>query len=148
MLIWMRPAEYKPEDYLNPTVEGMFAEFNENYQNLVQGVNRGGPSLGRLDESGWTRYRPDLARENTQLIDVCGLQALIDSGVFTKANIVDLTDADMSLTEPFFEDAGFSKGLGYNIFCTGNVSGVDGRLYIQGIHDKRGNNGGRKNPYL
>src|SRR5688572_16519776 len=44
MLIWMRPAEYKPQDYLNPTVDGMFSGFNENYQNLVQGVNRGGPS--------------------------------------------------------------------------------------------------------
>ena len=27
----------------------------------------------------------------------------------------------------------------------GNVAGVDGRIYVQGIHHKRGNNGGRKN---
>jgi len=141
MLIWMRPAEYKPKDYLNPTVGGVFSGFNPHYLALVQG----GIALGNLDQSGWSRYSPDLERENVQLIDVCGLQALIDSGIFTKTNIVDLTDDDIRLTDPFFEDAGYSKGLGYNIFCMGNVAGVDGRIYVQGIHDKRGNNGGRKN---
>jgi hypothetical protein len=140
MLIFMRPSEYKPKDYLNPTVGGVFSEFNENYSNLVQ--RRFG--LGQLDRSGWSRYAPDLDRENTQLIDVCGLQALIDSGAFTKTSIAALTDADMARSDPFFQDAGFSRGLGYNLFCDGNVAGVDGRIYQFGIHDKGGNNGGRK----
>jgi hypothetical protein len=76
LLIWMRPSEYKPRAYLNPTVNGVFSGFNQTYIKLVQG----GFGLGMLDESGWSRYAPDLDRENVQLIDVCGLQALIDAG--------------------------------------------------------------------
>jgi hypothetical protein len=140
MLIWMRPSEYKPSHYLNPTVGAAFSGFNETYIRLVQG----GFSLGQLDESGWSRYAPDLERENAQLIDVCGLQALIDRGTFTKTSIADLTDEDIRRTDPFFKDAGFSRGLGYNLFCDGHVAGVDGRLYGIGGHDKGGNNGIRK----
>jgi hypothetical protein len=140
MIIWMRPSEYKPKDYLNPTVGGVFSGFNPKYLELVQG----GFSLGMLDRSGWSRYAPDLDRENAQLVDVCGLQALIDAGGFTKTNIADLTDGDISPTDPFFQDAGFSRGLSYNLFCMGQETGADGRLYVFGLHDKGGNNGGRK----
>jgi galactose oxidase-like protein len=140
MLILMRPSEFKPKDYLNPTVGGIFSGFNPKYVERVQG----GFGLGQLDRSGWSRYAPDLDRENAQLIDVCGLQALIDAGMFTKKQIADLTDADFSLSGPFFQDAGFSKGLSYNLFCMGQEAGSDGRLYIFGFHDKGGNNGGRK----
>lgn len=140
MIILMRPSEYKPKDYLNPTVGGVFSGFNQMYLELVQaGVN-----LTQLDESGWSPYAPDLDRENTQIIDVCGLQSRIDTGVFTKENIADLTNADMALTDPYFENAGFSKGLSYNLFCSGVTAGADGRLYDFSFHDKRGNNGGRK----
>lgn len=31
MLIWMRPGEYKPRDYLNPTVSAVFPGFNPTY---------------------------------------------------------------------------------------------------------------------
>jgi hypothetical protein len=140
MLIWMRPSEYKPSFYLNPTQGGAFSGFNETYIDLVQG----GFGLGQLDESGWSRYAPDIERENTQLIDVCGLQALIDRGTFTKRNIADLTSEDIRRTDRFFEDAGFSRGLGSNLFCAGHVAGVDGRIYVIGGHDKGGNNGIRK----
>lgn len=140
MLIWMRPSEYKPQHYLNPTLGGVFSGFNLKYLELVQGLF----ALGPLDRSGWSRHSLDLARENAQLIDVCGLQELIDSGVFQKTQIAQLTDADISLTSPFFQDAGFSLGLNYNIFCAGNVAGADGRIYVSGMHDKGGNNGGRK----
>jgi hypothetical protein len=140
MLIWMRPSEYTPSAYLNPTVNGVFSGFNQTYIKLVQG----GFGLGMLDESGWSRYAPDLERENVQLIDVCGLQALIDAGRFTKTSIAALTHEDMARTDPFFKDASFSRGLGYNLFCMGHVAGVDGRIYVVGIHDKGGNNGGRK----
>src|SRR3989454_4269291 len=140
MIIWMRPSEYKPKDYLNPTVGGVFSGFNLKYLELVQG----GFNLGMLDRSGWSRYAPDLERENAQVVDVCGLQALIDSDTFTKTNVADLTDADISPTDQFFQDAGFSRGLSYNLFCMGQETGVDGRLYVFGLHDKGGNNGGRK----
>ena len=140
MLIAMRPSEYKPKDYLNPTVGGVFSGFNPKYLELVQG----GFNLGQLDRSGWSRNAPDLDSESTQLIDVCGLQALIDAGTFTKTSIALLTDADISPTNPFFKDAGFSRGLSYNIFCMGQEAGIDGRLYVFGFHDKGGNNGGRK----
>jgi hypothetical protein len=140
MLIWMRPSEHKPSAHLNPTVGGVFSGFNETYIETVQG----GFGLGMLDESGWSRYSPDIERENAQLIDVCGLQNLIDAEKFTKTSIAELTDADMALSEPFFKNAGFSRGLAYNLFCAGNVAGVDGRIYVIGGHDKGGNNGIRK----
>jgi hypothetical protein len=140
MLIFMRPSEFKPKDYLNPTVGGVFSGFNEKYIERVQG----GFGLGQLDRSGWSRYAPDLDRENTQLIDVCGLQALIDKGEFTKTQVADLTADDISKTDKFFQDAGFSRGLSYNIFCPGHEAGSDGRIYVLGTHDKGGNNGGRK----
>ncbi|KVZ41826.1 hypothetical protein WL17_10230 [Burkholderia ubonensis] len=141
MLIWMRPAEYKPKNYLNPPAAGGgFPGFNQKYIALVQG----GFPLGELDESGWSRYSADLERENVQVVDVCGLQSLIDTGTFTRTSIADLTSSDISLTDRFFSDAGFSHGLGYNVFCDGSVAGTDGRIYVFGLHDKGGNNGGRK----
>ena len=140
MVIWMRPAEYKPRNYLSPTVGGVFSGFNPKYLERVQG----GFGLGQLDRSGWSRYAPDLDRENAQLIDVCGLQAAIDSEKFTKASIAALADADIALTDPFFQDAGYSRGLSYNLFCMGQEAGTDGRIYVFGFHDKGGNNGGRK----
>jgi hypothetical protein len=119
----------------------VFSGFNEKYLKLVQG----GFGLGQLDRSGWSRHAPDLDRENAQIIDVCGLQALIDKGtVFTKTSIAELTDGDMALSSPFFKDAGFSRGLSYNLFCMGQVAGVDGSITVFGFHDKGGNNGGRK----
>ena len=51
MIIWMRPSEYKPKDYLNPTVGGVFSGFNPKYLERVQG----GFGLGQLDRSGWSR---------------------------------------------------------------------------------------------
>jgi len=140
MIIWMRPSEFKPKDYLNPTLGGVFSGFNPKYLELVQG----GFGLGQLDRSGWSRHAPDLDKENAQIIDVCGLQALIDKGEFKKTSIADLTDGDMALSSPFFKDAGFSRGLSYNLFCMGQVAGVDGRITVFGFHDKGGNNGGRK----
>ena len=38
-----------------------------------------------------------------------------DAGKFTKTSIAALTDADMALSDPFFKNAGFSKGLAYNL---------------------------------
>ncbi len=84
MLIWMRPSEYRPVDYVLPTnASGVFSGFNPIYLDLVQG----GFGLGQLDRSGWSRYPPDLQRENAQLIDVCGLTDLIETGVFDKDSI-------------------------------------------------------------
>ena len=140
MIIWMRPSEYKPKDYLNPTAGGVFSGFKPKYLERVQG----GFGLGQLDRSGWSRYASDLDRENVQVIDVCKLQALIDAGTFTKTRIQDLTDADISPTDSSFQDAGYSKGLSYNLFCMGQEALGDGRLYVFGLHDKGGNNGGRK----
>ncbi len=84
MLIWMRPSEYRPVDYVLPTnASGVFSGFNPIYIDVVQD----GFPLGQLDRSGWSRYAPDMQRENTQLIDVCGLQELINTGVFDKDSI-------------------------------------------------------------
>lgn len=141
LLMWMRPSEYKPSDYLNPTQpDGGFPGFSQKYLDRIQGTSR----LTQLDESGWSRWAPDRDRENTQLVDVCALQAQIDAGLYTKENIVDLTDADFALNDAFFTNAGFSRGLGYNLFCNGHVQGADGLHYQIGGHDKRGNNGIKK----
>src|SRR5213075_2331187 len=90
MLVWMRPAEYKPKHYLSAPIPGsnVFPGFNQKYIDLVQG----GFPLGQLDESGWSRYSADLERENVQLLDVCGLQSQINTGMFTKTAIADLTN--------------------------------------------------------
>jgi len=142
LLVWMRPSEFKPIDYVHREVnETTLAPiFREDYLRRVQG----GFPLGQLDESGWSRYAPDMERENAQIIDVCGLSSLIAQGGFTKEDIASLTFEDMTLTDPFFHNAGFSRGLGYNLFCDGGVQGTDGRIYVVGLHDKGGNNGGRK----
>ncbi len=50
----------------------------------------------------------------------------------------------MAMTDPYFKNAGSSRGLFYNLFCNGGAAGVDGRIYSIGLHDKGGNNGGRK----
>jgi hypothetical protein len=144
MLIMMRPTEYTPSDYLNDTDPSLdppeFPGFDQEYIDRVQG----GFGLGQLDESGWSRYARDRDRENTQLIDVCGLQEQIDQGIFTKTSFEDMDDDYMALTDPFFEDAGYSQGLVYNLFCAGNVAGADGQIYVTGGHDKGGNNGIKK----
>jgi hypothetical protein len=155
LLMWMRPSEYKPSDFIEPLPPGMGfpglgTGFRDSYLDFVQAryfdpnTPKRGYNLSMLDESGWSRHASDLGRENTQLVDVCGLMALIDTGVFTKHGIADLDAADMSLTDPYFTDAGHSRGLGQNLFCAGNVSGIDGRVIVIGGHNMAGNNGLRK----
>src|SRR5947207_15846516 len=110
MASWIGPSEYKPQVYLNSSLGGVLSGFNPKYLEPVQG----GFGLTQLDRSGWSRYAPDLERENAQLMHVCGLQESIDSETFTKANTATPTDADSALTHPFSQDAGSPRQRCYN----------------------------------
>ncbi len=104
----------------------------------------GGFTLSRnLEEAHATRFRPHhLRMENTILADLD--RALRTHPASPKFAVRDLTKQDAAVNRAAFRSAGFSRNLGYNLFCGGQVSLTDGRqAYIAG-HDKGGNNGIRK----
>lgn len=104
----------------------------------------GGFTLSRnLEEAHATRFTHlHLRMENTILADLPG--ALRTHPASPKFVVRDLTKQDAAVNHAHFHSAGFSRKLGYNLFCAGNVSLTDGRLLFIGGHDKGGNNGIRK----
>jgi len=105
LLMWMQPSKYWPRDYITPSMfsEG-FPGFNPAFKTLVMGSF----NLSRLDESGWLLHGLDNLHENMQLVDVCSLQMLIDTGHFDDVcDIQLLNDDNMSATDPYFCDAGY-----------------------------------------
>ncbi len=134
LCFWMRPAEWRGTDLVNP-VQPM-GELRLEFQSLVYGGFRFSRTL---EESVRTRILDDLSLENTLCADIP--HAFANTG---KYNIADLTEADFALNAWAFHDAGHSRGLSYNLFCAGNVMLADGRLAVIGGHDKAGNHGIRK----
>ncbi len=107
----------------------------------------GGFTLSRnLEEAHATRFTHlHLRMENTILADLSDLgRAFRTHPASPKFAVRDLKKQDAALNHAEFSSAGFSRNLGYNLFCAGNVSLTDGRLLFIGGHDKGGNNGLRK----
>lgn len=134
LCFWMRPSEWRGTDLVDPVPP--MGELRATFRELVYG----GYNFSRtLEESVRTRILDDLSFENTLCADIPG--ALVDSG---KHHVEDLTVDDFRANASAFHDAGHSRGLNYNLFCSGNVMLADGRIAVIGGHDKSGNHGIRK----
>ena len=116
--------------------------FNEtlraSFKNLVNGgfLIQQGPT-----QSIPTRILSDLKRENTQLFDLSHPDAFKNDD---KHDVAIHTENDHLLNAVAFEDAGFSHGLNYNIYCSGHAMLADGRMFIAGGHDMAQANGIKK----
>jgi hypothetical protein len=137
LLFGMRPAEYRGTDLVDPTT-GPIGTLRQTFEDLVYG---GFGFSNTLDASVQTRINSDIALDNVQLFDLSHVDAFRNNGVY---DVSLLTPADFALNAAAFTNAGASRGLHYNIFCSGNVSLADGRVLFIGGHDKGGNNGLRK----
>ncbi len=137
LYLWMKPAEYRGTDLVDPAI-GALGELKPTFAKLVYG---GFGFSNTLDGSVRTRIKADIARENCLGLDLENPDAFANNGKF---RVEDLNEEDFALNAAAFLDNGSSKGLNYNIFCSGNVALADGRLLIAGGHDKSGNNGIRK----
>ena len=137
LYLWMKPAEYRGTDLVDPAI-GPLGELKPTFAKLVYG---GFGFSSTLDGSVRSRIKADIARENSLGLDLENPDAFANNGKF---RVEDLNEEDFALNATAFSDNGSSKGLNYNIFCSGNVALADGRLLIAGGHDKSGNNGIRK----
>jgi hypothetical protein len=131
---WMRPSEYAGTDLVDPD-KGPVGALRSEFARVVYG---GFSFSGVLDASSKSRIKADIPRENTQCVDLTDKAALTETG---KYDVRALTPEDFELNASAFHDAGFSRGLSYNAFCSGNVTLADGRIAAPGGHDKLGNAG-------
>jgi hypothetical protein len=140
---WMRPAEYRGSDLVDSTLidpstpSPLSAALKPEFAELVYGLDFSTGPHG-LDESVATRILADIPRDNGLCFDPTHPAAFENTGRF---NVADLTEADFVLNAAAFSNAGHSRGLNYNIFCSGNVVLPDGRLLFVGGHDASGNIG-------
>jgi hypothetical protein len=140
---WMRPSEYRGSDLVDSTLidpsnpSPLSAALRPEFAELVYGFDFSTGPHG-LDESVATRILADIPRDNGLCFDPMHPAAFKNTGKF---NVADLTEADFALNAAAFENAGHSRGLHYNIFCSGNVALSDGRLLFVGGHDASGNIG-------
>ncbi len=137
---WMRPSEYKGTDSVDPAV-GELGQLKPTFEQLVYGGFNFSRGPHGLDESVTTRIKSDIPRDNGLCFDLGHPDALKNTGKF---DVEELNEADFAFNAAAFSDAGHSRGLNYNIFCSGQVGLADGRLLFVGGHDKSGNNGIRK----
>jgi hypothetical protein len=133
----MRPSEYRGSDLVDPTI-GELGQLKPRFEELVYGGFR---FSSTLDGSVRTRIKADIGLENALCLDLGHPDAFANNGKFL---VQDLNEEDFALNAAAFSHAGHSRGLNYNIFCSGNVALADGRLLFVGGHDKAGNNGIRK----
>jgi Domain of unknown function (DUF1929) len=143
---WMRPSEYRGSDLVDSTLidssnpSPLSAALRPEFAELVYGFDFSTGPHG-LDESVATRILADIPRDNGLCFDPMHPAAFKNTGKF---NVADLTKADFALNAAAFVNAGHSRGLQYNIFCSGNVALSDGRLLFVGGHDASGNIGIKK----
>jgi hypothetical protein len=130
---------------LNPLTgqnEGALRDPRSNFQAAVRqsyawGIYGGFNIVGH-GRSVARRIHADRGIENVQLWDLSHPLAFANNG---KYDVAKLTDADAALNMPAFKDAGFSRGLRYNIYCPGHVTIADGRVVVVGGNDMNSNNG-------
>lgn len=137
---WMRPSEWRGTDLVDPNT-GPLGTLKSTFEQVVYGGFRFSTGPHGLDASVTTRINADIPRDNGLCFDLTHPDAFESTG---QVNVADLTEADFTLNAAAFSSAGHSRGLNYNIFCSGNVALADGRLLFVGGHDKAGNNGIRK----
>lgn len=132
----MRPSEYVGHHLVDED-----GQLKDVFQQLVYGGFGFSTGPHGLDQSV---ANGAVERDNFVCWDLTHPDAFKDTGQFS---ILDdngqplVSKADIALTEAAISDAGDSKGLDYNIFCSGNVALADGRWAFIGGHDKGGNNG-------
>lgn len=141
----MRPSEYKGFHLTYKDEHGEDQLF-EPFRHFVYGGAGFSEGTHGLDESN---TKGNTARENFVCWDITREDAFTQTAHFSLIDENDppnalLTKADFALNDATFSDAGDSKGLDYNVFCSGNVALSDGRWLFIGGHDKGGNNAIRK----
>ncbi|AKH38516.1 MULTISPECIES: galactose oxidase early set domain-containing protein [Nitrosomonas] len=141
----MRPSEYAGF-HLTFKDENGHDQLFEPFRHFVYGGAGFSEGTHGLDESN---TKGNTARENFVCWDVTHADAFKQTDHFSLIDENDppnelVTKADFALNDAAFSDAGNSKGLDYNMFCSGNVALSDGKWLFIGGHDKGGNNGIRK----
>ena len=131
-----------PRNPLTGINEGALKDPRSNFQAAVRqsyawGIYGGFNIVGH-GRSVARRLHTDRGIENVQLWDLSHPLAFANSG---KYDVSKLTDGDALLNMPAFKDAGYSKGLRYNIYCPGHVTIADGRVVVVGGNDMNSNNG-------
>ena len=96
--------------------------------NIIQGLSQSVP----------TRIIGELNHDRAQLFDISHPDAFKNAEKF---DTVRLDDSDFALNAAAFSDAGQSRGLHYNLYCSGHAALSDGRLVMVGGHDMNSNNG-------
>ena len=96
--------------------------------NIIQGLSQSVP----------TRILGELQHDRAQLFDISHPDAFKNADKF---DTVVLDDSDFALNAAAFKDAGQSRGLHYNLYCSGHAALSDGRLVMVGGHDMNSNNG-------
>ena len=120
--------------------------FNNTLRDSYKQLLYGGFRLWQgLSQSVPTRMLSDLDRELTQLFDPNHPDAFqADPDAPPNLYVTDITEADSLLNAEAFTDAGFSKGLNYNLYCPGHSMLGDGRMFAAGGHDMNSNAGYKK----
>lgn len=116
--------------------------FNETLRDSFKKFINGGFLIGQgPTQSVPTRILSVLERENTQLFNPSHPDAFKNTG---KHDVPLITESDHKLNAAAFEDAGFSRGLNYNIYCSGHAMLADGRVFVAGGHTLGRDNGIKK----
>lgn len=141
----MRPSEYAGFHLTFKDQDGHDQLF-EPFRHFVYGGAGFSEGTHGLDESN---TKGNTARENFVCWDLTHEDAFKQTDHFSLIDENDppnelVTKAEFALNDAAFSDAGHSKGLDYNMFCSGNVALADGRWLFIGGHDKGGNNAIRK----
>lgn len=142
----MRPSEYAGFHLTFKDEHDGHDHLFEPFRHFVYGGAGFSEGAHGLDESN-TKGNTD--RENFVCWDLTHEDAFKQTDQFRLIDEADppnalLTKEHFALNDAVFSDAGHSKGLDYNVFCSGNVALADGRWLFIGGHDKGGNNGIRK----
>jgi len=119
------------EETFNETLRGSFKALINGGFLLPQGPSKSIP----------TRILSDLKLENIQLFDPSHPDAFKNTG---KHDVPLITESDHKLNAAAFEDAGFSHGLNYDIYCSSNTTLADGRVFFAGGHSLRRDTGIKK----
>jgi len=145
VLFWGRPAEYPGDALVDPTAveaQGPLGELDDSLRDTFLSTVYGdfGRSVGPhgLDRSQSSRIKADVLREQTLVWHLTHPHAFRNSGKFS---VGDITAADAALNDAAFRDFGHSKGMHYNLFCSGQAVDPYGRLITAGGHDKTNNAG-------